>query len=541
MFRGFEIFLKGRDPRDAFLITQRICGVCPNPHAMSSVQAVEEAFGAYPPPAGILIRNVIESAYYSYDHLIHFYLLIGPEVGVLAKRLEMLPPVLGVKGIEDLALGINYAKCVDIQRKATMVVSIWGGKFPHIQNLYPGGVTIRPTSERIDKSIELMTPVWEFIALTHLEDVLKVVEANKRLEEVTEDVLGVRVGLQDIGVSTGNFLSYGIYPDHTDYDDWIYPSLRRKAKVRSGAWKLGDKAPGQTPFDEEKITEDVKYSFFDDKYTGLHPSKGETVPIKDKAGAYSWCKAPRYDDEVYEVGPLARMVNTFGLRWEIPRIHPVTGKDYGPFVWKVRNPKGSLLDRIAARAAFLLWSANLFFEFIRELKDYIGEPVLTHRPVPISGEGKGLWEAPRGALGHWIKIENRKTARYQCIVPGTWNWSPRDDKGRSGAGEVALELSMKPLNATWIPTLSVPEIANALYPKPMPPLKKPWGDTLATVLTALHPLYGELNMEPLTAKERINVTVPLLIVRSFDPCLGCGVHLIKPDGETYSFELDHTH
>ncbi len=534
MFRGFEIFLRGRDPRDALLITQRICGVCPNPQGMASVQAVEDAFGAYPPPAAILIRNVMEAAYYCYDHPLHFYLLIGLELGVISRHLPMLPPVLGTKGIKERGLGAHYAKFVEIQRRANEVVAIWGGKFPHVQNLYPGGVTVRPTLEKIAKSIVAMVPVWEFVALTHIEDVKKVIEANDNvLKPLTETIFGVPVGLEHIGVCTGDFLCYGIFPDHEDYDDWLDPSRRKKAKIRSGAWSEGE----YKAFYEDKIREFVKYSYYTDECTNLHPSEGKTIEYAEKPGAYSWCKAPRYDDKVYEVGPLARMINTFGTKWEIPRIHPITKEDFGPFVYEVRNPRGSVLDRIAARAAFALCCANWFYEFILKLMDYVGEPVLTYKPVPEEGEGRGLWEAPRGALGHWIRIKDHKIDLYQCVVPGTWNWSPRDDEDRPGPGETALQAALPEthgyLNAVWVPTLTVPEIANALYPG--------WGDELAEALTALHPYYADLNMEPTAAAEKVNATIALLVVRSFDPCLACGVHLIKPDGRTYTVKLEHAH
>lgn len=529
MFRGFEIFLKGRDPRDAILFTQRICGVCPNPHGMASVQAVEDAFGVYPPPAAILIRNIMEAAYYCYDHLIHFYLLIGPELGVLMGPkygAPVIPPVLGVDGLAK-GIGTHYAKCVEIQRRANKVVALWGGKFPHIQSLYPGGVLVEPTLERIAKSIAAMVSVWEFIALTHIEDVKKLIDANERLKEATGAVLGRSIGLEDVGVGTGNFLCYGIFPDHEDYDDWLNSSKRRKARIKSGALKYGA-APGQMTFDEDKITEDVKYSFYDSP-SGLHPSVGETSPRRDKPGAYSWTKAPRYDGEVYEVGPLARMLNTFGTKWEIPRVHPITGEDYGPFKYEVRNLKGSVLDRVVARAACALLCANWVFDFLSELASLAMEgrtENLNHKPTPKEGRGRGLWEAPRGALGHWITIGDYKIENYQCVVPGTWNWSPRDDKDRPGPGEAAIQCG-----TTWVPTLTVPEIANALYPG--------WGDTVAQALTALNPNYAKLNMEVTETGEYVNATMPLLIVRSFDPCLACGVHIITPTKKTYVFEIRH--
>jgi len=527
MFRGFEIFLIGRDPRDALLFTPRICGVCPNPHSITSAQALDDAFGTVPPPAAILIRNIEEAAYYIYDQLLHFYLLIGPELAVLMgleRGAPILPPVLGAEGLAK-GVGTHYAKAVEIQRRANEVVALWGGKFPHVTNYYPGGILVEPTLGRIVKSIVALVPVWEFVALTHIEDVRKLLEANERVKEVTEAVLGARVGLEGIGMCTGNFLSFGMLPQTEGYeDDWLNTSKRSRSVIKAGAWYDGTRHP----LEENKITEDAKYSFYDVP-DGLHPWDGKTVPKPGKPGAYSWTKAPRYDGKVFEVGPLARMLNTFGTKWRIPRIHPITSEDYGPFEYELRNPKGSVLDRVAARAAIALVCANVAFEFLMEVAHLVKEGStnnINYKPVPKEARGRGLWEAPRGALSHWVKISDYKISHYQCVVPGTWNWSPRDAQDRPGPGETAIQCG-----TTWVPTLNVVEIANALYPS--------WGDILASALTKLNPKYAKLNMEPTEAGEYVNATLPLLVVRSFDPCLACGVHIITPDKKTYEFDVSH--
>ena len=525
MFRGFEIFMVGRDPRDALLFTPRICGVCPNPHSITSAMALDDAFGAVPPPAAILIRNIEEAAYYLYDHLIHFYLLIGPELGVLMGPeygAPILPPVAGREGLAK-GIGVNYAKCVEVQRRANEVVAIWGGKFPHVTSYYPGGVLVEPTLDRISKSIAALVPVWEFIALRHMQDIMNLIRANERLKEVTASILGVEVGLEDIGIGVGRFLSFGMMPGIDDYEsDWLDTSKRRNSLIKAGAYYDGS----SHPLDESKISEDVKYSFYDGP-DGLHPWEGVTNPNRDKPGAYSWTKAPRYDGEVFEVGPMARMLNTFGMEWRIPRVHPITGEDYGDFVYRVRNPKGSVLDRVVARAACVLLVANAVFQYLNELASLVKEgntKVIDKKPVPSQARGRGLWEAPRGALSHWVKISDGKISHYQCVVPGTWNWSPRDALDRPGPGESAIQCG-----TTWVPTLNVVEIANALYTG--------WGDLLAAALTRLNPKFAKLNMERTDSGEYVNATIALLVVRSFDPCLACGVHLITPSKRTYVFEV----
>ncbi len=527
MFRGFEIFLVGREPRDALLFTPRICGVCPNPHSITSAMALDDAFDAIPPPAAILIRNIEEAAYYIYDHLIHFYLLIGPELGVIMGPeygAPILPPVAGTAGLAQ-GIGTHYAKCIQVQRRANEVVAMWGGKFPHVTNYYPGGVLVEPTLDRIANTVTSLVPLWEFVALTHMQDIMNLLEANERLKEVTDAVLGAPVGLEDLGVGTGNFLSFGMMPQTDDYEgDWLETKNRNNSLIKAGAFYDGSRHP----LDEDKITEDAKYSFYDVQ-DGLHPWDGVTVPNRDKPGAYSWTKSPRYDNKVFEVGPLARMLNTFGMEWRIPRVHPITGEDYGDFVYKVRNPKGSVLDRIVARAACVLLVANAVFQYVNELVSLVKEgktTVMNKKPVPKEAQGRGLWEAPRGALGHWVKISDHKIAHYQCVVPGTWNWSPRDSMDRPGPGEAAIQCG-----TTWVPTLNVIQIANALYPG--------WGDVLAQALTTLNPKYTRLNMEPTETGEYVNATIALLVVRSFDPCLACGVHIITPSKKTYVFEVGH--
>ncbi|MCS7119382.1 MAG: nickel-dependent hydrogenase large subunit [Archaeoglobaceae archaeon] len=541
MFRGFEIFLKDRDPRDAVYIVQRICGVCPNPHAMSSVQALDEAFKAVPPPAAILIRNIIEGFSYLYDHLLHFYILIGPELGILTAHLPMVPPVLGKEGIEKLNLGSHYAAYIRYGRIANEVQAIWGGKFPHIASLYPGGVTIKPTLDKINASIVRLIPLWEFVALVMMEDVKTLLNRNERFKEVTESILGVKIGLENIGVGVGNFLSYGIFPEPEDYEsDWLDPSKRRKSLFRSGFWSKGT----FSTFDERKIKEETKYSYYDSP-SGLHPSIGETSPKKGKTGAYSWLKAPRYDGEPAEVGPLARMLNTFGTKWEVQRIHPIKGEDYGPVKYEVRNPNGSVLDRTVARAFNAMLIANKLLEWLLDLKGYIDKPVVNYKDVPVNASGRGLWEGPRGALGHWITIKNGKIDRYQCVVPSTWNWSPRDDRDRPGPAEIALTGRFKPeINAVWIPTISVSKLANAIAPKleiEWPTRIEGWGNILETVLTKINPKYTRINMETTNTGELVNSTIPLLIVRSFDPCLACAIHMMMPSGKEVILELDHHH
>ncbi len=524
MFRGIEIILKGRDPRDAWIITQRICGVCPAPHAEASMQAIEAAFNVKPTPLAILVRNILHGAYYIYDHIIHTYLLIGPELGVLAKYPPMVPPALGKEGIAKLSLGSSYAQALDIQRKANEIVAMWGGKFPHHQTEYPGGMAVKPTAERIAKTLSKMTEIWSWIANVMVRDFMKILEANERIGEAISTILDVDFrGLQDLGASTGNFLSYGLFPDHENYDDWLSilysPGYRKSALINAGAWDGERKA-----FDLKKIEEYVRYSWYENA-SGLHPSEEDLPkPNKEKDEAYSWLKAPRYDKRVYEVGPLARMINTFGTKWKIPMINPVTGEDLGYFEYEVQNPQGSVIDRVAARVALTLLIATKMFDWLQEAKSYLGEKVTVKKDKVREGEGFGLWEAPRGALLHYIRVRDYRIDRYQAVVPSTWNFSPRDDFGQPGAAEKALE-------GTWLPEMSVAKICDAIYPEkdvdlsPLGiPKKVSWGEALAPALKQLG--LARLNIEKVNGSE-YNTTLALLVIRSFDPCIACAVHVLR--------------
>ena len=526
LFRGFEIILRGRDPRDAFYITQRICGVCPAPHGETAIQALDQAYGVYPTSKAVLIRNIIQAAYYVYDHLIHTYILVGPEIGVVCKYPPMVPPALGKYGIRKLGLGLSYVQCLDIQRKANEIVALWGGKFPHHTSEYPGGVTVKATKDRIAQTLTKAAEIWEWCAKVALEDIMTIRERNETLSERLSEILGIEHrALADIGASWGNFLSYGIFPDPENYDDWVKaqygePSYRRSAVIYAGSWQNGT----LKPLERDKIVEYVKYSRYKDEISGMKPWDVEMsvdVVWKDKPNAYAWAKAPRYEGKVHEVGPLARMIVTYGLRWNFEVKNPVT-EETVTVDWEVMNPKGSVIDRVASRVIQALIFTTKIMEWAVQLKEYMSEHIVNpkipdYKYVPNEGEGWGLWEAPRGALLHYTRIRNRVIDNYACVVPSTWNLGPRDDFGNPGAVEKALE-------NCWLPKdLSVPDICNLLWPEE-DVLGMKWGDALASALTPLG--LAELNLEPSNGA-RYNTSLALAVVRSFDPCIACGVHTIE--------------
>ncbi len=424
-------------------------------------------------------------------------------------------------------MGKSYVECIDIQRKANEIVALWGGKFPHHTSEYPGGVTVKPTRDRINLTLTKITEIWEWCADVALNDLMAIKERNEVLSERVSELLGIEhKGFATIGASWGNFLSYGLFPDPENYDDWVKaqegePSFRKSAVIHAGAWQNGE----LKPLERDKIVEYVKYSRYKDEISGKKPWEVEMtndVVWKDKPNAYAWSKAPRYENKVHEVGPLARMLVTYGSKWKFEVENPINGRSV-KVEWEVMNPKGSVIDRVASRVIQSLLFATKIMEWAVKLKEYANEyPIVNpkipdYKFVPQEGEGWGLWDAPRGALLHYVRIKNRVIANYACVVPSTWNLGPRDDFGNPGPVEKALE-------GCWLPkNMSVPEVCNAIWPE-KDVLGMKWGDALAKAISPLG--LAEVNMEP-SDGAKFNTSLALAVVRSFDPCIACGVHTIE--------------
>jgi len=412
LFRGFEIILKGRDPRDASQITQRICGVCPTAHGTASVRCLDNAFGVKPPTNGRIIRNLIYGSDYLMSHILHFYHLAaldyvkGPDTAPFIPRYEgdyRLDPKINKIAVEQ------YIKALDIKQKTHQMVALFGGRAPIVYGMVVGGATEVPT---VDKMISMkwrLQEIKDFIDNTYLPTVYLVAGAYRDLFSV--------------GVGCKNLVSFGVFPLDDDEKSFL---------LKSGSYTKGK----DLPLDQAQVKEYVKYSFYDDKTTGLHPSKGATISDHNKKGAYSYVKAPRYRDLPHEGGPLSRMWVT----------NPVLSKHANKFLGidekkeiRFRDLGGkafSILGRIAARAEECKLVADAMDKWIMELKP--GTPSCVKVEVPKEAEGFGLTEAPRGALGHWISIKNQKIENYQVVAATIWNASPKDDMGNLGPIEQAL-------------------------------------------------------------------------------------------------------
>ncbi len=439
LFRGIELILRGRDPRDAQVITQRICGVCPQSHGVAAALSLDSAFGIGDkiPDNARIIRNLIQGAHVIQDHILHFYHLAAldyVDVAELASyggkdsdlnsikdfisRGELGPFLPRYEGDYRLPAEMNqqavshYVKAFDIRRIGHEMVSIFSGKVPHSVGIVPGGVTTSPTTDKIISFLWRLRILQDFINNAYIPDVLAIASVYPDYFEV--------------GVGCKNLLSYGAY----DLEGEDADLTRRKRLFKQGTTSA-DLKPGG--LDITKITEDVRHSWYQDSSSGRAPTQGETKPEYGKGEAYSWVKSPRYDGKVYEVGPLARVAVTYTYGEQ--RMKDLVDSS----LVQLKAPPSALfsvLGRHLARALCAKYIADSMDEWLLELKP--GEPTFVEYTIPEEGVGIGLTEAARGALGHWIEIKDKKIANYQCVVPTTWNASPKDDNGTPGPMEQAI-------------------------------------------------------------------------------------------------------
>jgi len=512
LWRGIETILKGRDPRDAGLMVQRFCGVCTYSHYEASILACEDAFGVKPPPNARIVRNLINASQYLYDHVMHFYHLHGLDwvdvVSALSadpkKAVEMARayhpnpfncsetdykavqqrltkfvksgrlgpfanaywgnPSYKLPPEANLIILSHYLDALKVSKIGAQMMAIFGGKNPHPQTLVAGGITsVRDILDvhRIGEYKFCFDEIKDFVERAYLPDAL--LAATYYKDE----------GVKGIGGGVKNYLSYGGFPLTDDWSETLFPRGVVKGRDLAHPQKL----------DEEKITEEVTHSWYKGE-DNLHPFKGKTDPEYtgyDKSGhvqgdeKYSWCKAPRYDGLPYEVGPLARFIVGYAQGNKAM-------KDLADSTLKATGlPVGvlfSTLGRTAARALETKMVADHAEAWIGELVANIkaGDTrTWTRCDVPKEGRGRGMTEVPRGALGHWLNIENKVISNYQAVVPSTWNCSPRDKKGARGPYEEALI-----------------------------------GVKLAKV------------DQPLEI---------LRTIHSFDPCMACAVHIIDPNAK----------
>lgn len=530
MFRGIELILRGRDPREAWIWAQRICGVCTAVHALASVNAVEDALGIEIPANAQLVRNIIAATQTIQDHVIHFYHLHALDWVDIVSALKADPsktsqlaqsisdwPLSSAKyfkGVQDRVAALvaskqlslfgagywghpayhlppeanlmavaHYLEALQFQKEFIRIHAVLGGKNPHLQTFLVGGMatsldpnepgaTVNP--ERIDFLLQVAKSAQDFVNQVYIPDVLAVAGFYP-------DWFGRGEGL-------GNFMSYGGYPQGSLKDPASF-FLPRGIILNRDLSKVH-------PVDPANVTEYVTHSWYE--YSGgdqasKHPFDGETNPkysgpkppydFLDVNEKYSWLKAPRYQDQPMEVGPLARLLVAYASGQ--PDVKALVDATLA----KLKAPPTALfstLGRIAGRALETQLLASRLAGWVQELGNNLASGnVRIHNGEkwdpntwPKSARGFGFFEAPRGSLGHWVEIEDHAINNYQAVVPSTWNAGPRDSRGQRGAYEAAL-------------------------------LRTPVADP----------------DRPLEI---------LRTVHSFDPCLACAVHVVDARGHVYA-------
>jgi hydrogenase large subunit len=525
MWRGIELILKGRDPREAWIFTQRICGVCTTVHAIASVRAVENALGMEVPLNAQYIRNLLVTAHALHDHIVHFYHLSALDWVDVVSALKADPakaagiaeglspwPRNGKREMEATRarlagfveggrLGIftngywghpamrlspelnliavsHYLQALDVQRKANQAVAILGGKTPNIQNLAVGGVA---------NPINLDNP-----AALNME---KLYTVKSLLDEVAAFVQQVYVpDVCAIGAMYPDWFRHGA--GVTNYLAVPELPLDTRGTVfdMPGGTIVAGKPGSYTPiasfqdkYFRDNVTEGIARAHYEGSWD-RHPWEETTDPKPgevDHAGKYSWVKAPRFKGQPMQVGPTAQVYMAYvsghepTRRWAdaaLDKASRIAGTKLSPEILH------STLGRHAARAIRAAVISELALKHWQLLAENIGKgDVATFNEPKIGNEeirGVGFHEAPRGALSHWVVVRNGKIANYQAVVPSTWNAGPRDGKGVPGPYEASL-------------------IGN-----PVADAKRP-----LEVLRTIH---------------------------SFDPCLSCAIHTADMEGTEQS-------
>lgn len=491
MVRGLEKILRGRDPRDAWAIVGRVCGVCTSCHSLTSVRAVEDALGIVVPRTAELIRNLMECTIQLHDHVVHFYHLHALDwvdvvsilkadparTSALAQSISSYPKSSTAyfaavqqrikKFVESGELGIfangywghpqfklppevnlmgvaHYLEALEWQKEIVKVHTIFGGKNPH-PNYLVGGVPCSINvdevnainSERLNLVGKLISEATEFVEQVYVPDVLAIASFYK-------DWAGIGGGLK-------NYLSYGDMPTR-GYGHPEYFKFPRGAVLNRD---LSTVHPVNARNGEE-IKEYIAHSWYSydgGDQVGLHPSKGETElnytgpkpPFETLANSlkYSFIKTPRWKDQPMEVGPLSRLVVAYAAgNTDVKEL-------VGEALKKLNVPLEAIFSTLGRTAARAL-EAKLVVHYMKEFYDELLEQVKVHETSTFNGEkwdpstwpkeaeGVGLSEAPRGALAHYVKIKNGKIENYQLVVPTTWNGSPRDPNNQRSAFEASL-------------------------------------------------------------------------------------------------------
>jgi hydrogenase large subunit len=557
VFRGFERLLQKHDPRDAALMTMRICGVCPVCHSISAANALDNLFGVADqvPKDGLVMRNIHQAMNFIASHAAHIYLLWGPDLAnpayrdILAKYGNMGNAVWGellgrfsplinqYNGISYPA-GSSYVGAIAEFRRLHEGISIFAGKMPHSVLQHVGGVVYTPTVGDIQEVASHITKTAEFVekftlgvspdtwientyrasspqkavnfVIGHLQELLNKSLASNDFshasgwgdvplfaafgsELVGEKLLGLPVSMK-LDRTGGykdpdkiGFLSYGVFfkPENGDGYD---PTSPAGSRVITSGYMNGRLQPDN--FDYRKISENITHALYIDNEKDRPPWNGVTVPeenpdeidyTRGSESRYSWVKAPHYNGIPCEVGPLARMM--------IMKEPLVTGLVQA-FQENGYSPANNYTRMVARMQEILVVMPELIKWLTQDIQP--GGKVAVHTDLSMakSSAGMGLWEAPRGALGHWVATDaDSMVTLYQAVVPSTWNLAPRNSQGIPSPVEQAL---------------------------------------IGTKISAAENALGVDYSNPLGI---------LHTARSYDPCLACAIHTIDKTGKHPNYTI----
>jgi Ni,Fe-hydrogenase I large subunit len=417
LFRGFEQILTGKDPRDALIITARVCGICSVAQSMAAARALADAQGVEMPANGRLAVNLVLATENVADHLTHFYMFFMPD---FARGVYADEPWHGAVAARFAAMrGAAASELLEARAEFMHLMGLLAGKWPHTLSIQPGGST-RPVErgERL-RLLSALAGFRRFLETRLFGDTLEriaFIDSQKALDIWADEQppsqsdlrtfldVARRLELDRLGRAGDRFMSYGAY------------DAEGASLFRHGVWEAGS----VRSLDLASVTEDVSHGWYQAGAGPHHPSLGSTLPDADRAGAYSWCKAPRLGGRVVEVGALAR---------QLVDGHPLV-------VDLVAQSGGNVRNRVIARLLEIARVTLAMERWLRALRP--DEPFCSQAPIPEQGQGVGLVEAARGSLGHWVSIKDSRIANYQIVAPTTWNFSPRDAGDVPGALEQAL-------------------------------------------------------------------------------------------------------
>ena len=414
LFRGFEQILPGKDPRDALVYTPRICGICSVAQSVAAAQALAAAQGLTPAENGRIATNLILATENLADHLSHFYLFFMPDFARAEYRARPWHEATAQRFAAQR--GTAAREVLPARAQLLHLTGILAGKWPHSLALQPGGTTRAIEAQERIRLLSLIGAFRAFLEETVFADQLEQVAA---LDSVTalsgwaqahpdSDCgrfirLSEDLQLDQLGRASDCFMSYGAY---FEADGHLWPA---------GVWQGGARA-----LDPALISEDISHSWLQGQSTAKHPYQGCTLPSEDVQQGYSWCKAPRLQGQIMEVGALAR---------QMVAGHPLVRS-------LVAAKGGNVHSRVVARLLELALLVPQMERWARALRPR--EPFCQHAAIPEEAQGAGLVEAARGSLGHWLRIRQGRILNYQIIAPTTWNFSPRDAENIPGALEQAL-------------------------------------------------------------------------------------------------------